>query len=91
MLNWSIFFLVLPVKNKISLLCAKKTYLSIIIIGLFSRSNRVVSGKSPLVFQAHVVLKPLVSLIGRLVACSVRISHIYLPSTVTTISGNWVH
>ena len=30
--------------------------------------------KIALFFQAHVVLKPLVSLIGRLVACSARIS-----------------
>ena len=53
--------------------------LSIIIIGFFAcfhgrtesfQENRL------FVFQAHVVLKPLVSLIGRL---------------VTTISGNWVH
>ena len=37
-------------------------------------SNAVVSGKSPFFFQARIVLKPLVSLIGRLVACSARIS-----------------
>ena len=37
-------------------------------------SNAVVSGKTPFYFQAGVVLKPLLSLIGRLVPCSARIS-----------------
>ena len=38
-------------------------------------SNAVVSGKSPFYFSSScVVLKPLLSLIGCLVACSVRIS-----------------
>ena len=37
-------------------------------------SNAVVSGNSPFTFQAGVVLKPLVSLMGHLVACSARIS-----------------
>ena len=32
------------------------------------------SRKSPFIFQARIVLKPLVSLLGRLVACSARIS-----------------
>ena len=36
--------------------------------------NAVASGKHHLYFQALVVLKPLVSLIGRLVACSARIA-----------------
>ena len=37
-------------------------------------SNTVVSGKSPFILQARVVLMPLVSLIGRLIACGARIS-----------------
>ena len=37
-------------------------------------SNAVVSANRPFIFQRRVVLKPLVSLIGRLVACCARIS-----------------
>ena len=37
-------------------------------------SNAVISGETPFIFQARIVLKPLVSLIGRLIACSARIS-----------------
>ena len=36
-------------------------------------SNAAVSGKSPF-FKVRVVLKPFISLIGHLVACSARIS-----------------
>ena len=46
-------------------------------------SNAVVSGKSPFIFQARVVLKPLLSLIGRLVACISVNTHTDKPTTVT--------
>ena len=56
-------------------------------MGWATLSNAVVSGKSPFyIVQAPVVLKPLVSLIGRLVACSKRRHthrHTDKPTTVT--------
>ena len=61
-------------------------------IGFFTLFSRHISGtqsfleNQPFIFQARVVLKPLVSLIGRLVACSDRISvdtQTDKPTTVT--------
>ena len=49
-------------------------------------SNAVVSEKSLIYFQAHIVLKPLVSLITHLIASSARISvdtQTHKPTTVT--------
>ena len=55
---------------------------------LFSRhlSNAVVSGKSPVYFSGCVVLKLLVSLTGRLVACSARIRVVTHTDKATTVT-----
>ena len=46
----------------------------------------------PFIFQASVVLKPLVSLIGRLIACSARISVDTNGQTTVTLAAHaWVN